>query len=165
MDYLTILSMMAKAASGILSNMKKEKARKEGEAYLKTKYRLTNKEVNVGFTMRLMEMAYPDEWEKTLFAMLQRILSARTMSLPLSEVCGDLYIMIAVIGYGPHKLTTTGDFQLGHYRYLRSLQGSQTHESIQDLARGRGSDITVQIVQKELRQWCAEEKLDLERHG
>jgi hypothetical protein len=43
---------------------------------------------------------------------------------------------------------------------VRSLHDTKTHESLQDLARGRGSVIALQLVQKELRQWCVKEGLN-----
>jgi len=163
MDYLTVINILANAMSGIFANMRAEKARVQAESYLKAKYRLTTEEVNVGHTMRLIETAYPDAWERTLFRLLKRVLAARRLSVELAEASADVYVMTSVLRHGPRKLDHQGNVRSASYSYLKSLWDTQTHESLQDLARGRGGEVTLQIVQKELLQWCADEGLDVRR--
>jgi hypothetical protein len=154
-----IVQVLMSAGPGLFSYFKRERALSKAQKYLCGKYGLTVIVKDNGSTsVMAIYRVYQIKWKATTCELLQRILSAAEPSLALADDCADFVLIIAILAARASNLGPY--FGTGpDYSYANSLRDSKTFLSIENLSRGIGGHVAMQLIHRELYAWAVQYRL------
>ncbi|HEX6036399.1 hypothetical protein [Longimicrobium sp.] len=128
--------------------------------YITGSYKYTWSDTRYGF-----EVCGP-AWERVFFGLLGELLQARDFDMRTAELCDDISVLMGyLLGrvYEDLGNSLTAKPDVSHYEYINAHYShqkvSQTWLSMRDMARGNGSAVSLEIVQRELQEWADANKL------
>ena len=141
-ESISLIKLVIDSSSGIFGFIKKEAALSKAEKYLMQKYSLTTpREIEqVGSYPKSVAYYHKGGWEKALQKLTSKVISAKKLNMQLCEDCGDLFLFLQC---KKHVLESTKEY----------ISKSPTMDSLSDLARGKGTELSLKIAQRELKDW------------
>jgi hypothetical protein len=156
MASLEIVLTLHKVFNSIFGMLQESRALDEAENYLCGKYGLSvDKEMIPSTNFPHWDNLYGPEWHWTLSRNVQTILNSYSVSLETAEVCRDFIMLIAVLKHRAGKSYR----ESSDYSCTKTMFKSPTYSSIENLSRGIGSEVSLQIIHRELGDWARRAQL------
>jgi len=149
-----IVSVLISISPSVFSHFKRERALNAAEQYLREKYQLTAEYEFTGSVTSGSIRVYNLEWRAKVRELLHRILEAPAPSLAVADDCADFALIMTILDSRRKHTVTSKDT-----KYARDLCESLTFVSIQNLSRGIGESVALQVAQRELKEWSRKHKL------
>lgn len=132
MDYATMLRVLSAVSGGFFRILASMRESEQVEAYLEKKYCLTRKqEYHPSAYGGYYSMAKDESWSLAMAGVIGKIVSSNQIDEHLCTLCGDLLMFTSIFDY--------------------QFADTQTYGSVMEMARGRGTPISLKIIQSEIK--------------
>jgi hypothetical protein len=151
MDFFSVIRLIFSANKKIRESSNNEKSRHAAYNYLKEKYKLSDLKdgfTNFGYSGHGFSY-FDEEWVKIATDILQKIINKKRVDEELYSLCGEIIMFLLLFDYYP--LSSSAQIYPITNK-LRKVNETETHKSLLEMSRGRGSEYALRLIQNELGQ-------------
>lgn len=111
---------------------------------------------------RYETLACDQSWTNVLVDLLRTILAGREPTMDVMTNCGDLGKLVLVMD-GARIEDSMGDVPQGASWCLVGSLDNETQLSLSEMGRGRGSALSLKLIQDEIREWLTDDRISFLR--